>query len=49
MTVKSGMVAKEYSVTPSMTAIFRKLKARIALPLMIQIDRNDTRPSAIGI
>jgi len=49
ISVNSGIVANAYSVTPSPTATFRKLNARMDLPDIAQIDRNDTKPSAIGI
>ena len=49
MKVNSGMVAKEYSVTLSPTAIFSNASARSKLSRRNQIVTKDTTPSAIGM
>ncbi len=49
MKVKSGTVAKVYSMTLSPIAILRRLTARSKLSRISRMDTKETRPSAIGM
>ena len=49
MKVKSGIVAKVYSIALSPMATFSRFMASVKLSRMIQIETNDTAPSAIGM
>jgi hypothetical protein len=49
MNVKSGMVAKVYSIALSPTATFNRFSASVKLSRISQMEMNDTMASATGI